>query len=53
MSLPVLIILGAILYGLAIRAVLGLCRAAAIPTPPLVPPSAEVLAEMRRRQGVA
>ena len=51
MSLPFLIILGALAYGLAIRLVLRLCAAASGPPAswaPVVPPSAEVLAEMRR-----
>ena len=55
MSLAAALILGAIAYALAIRLVLRLCRAA--PEAPAswsaVPPSAEVLAEMRRHGEVA
>ena len=56
MSLPVLIVLGALLYAIAVRCVLNLCRAARDPElgwAPVVPPSAEVLAEMRRHGEVA
>lgn len=51
MSLPVILILGALAYALAFRFVLRLCRTAADPPAswsPVVPPSAEVLAEMHR-----
>ena len=56
MSLPVIIILGALAYGLAIRLVLRLCALAADPPPswsPVVPLSDEVLAEMRRHGEIA
>ena len=56
MSVPILILIGALVYGLLIRFVLRLCRAAADPPAawaPVVPPSAEVLAEMRRHGEIA
>ena len=56
MSLAAALIVGALAYGLAIRFVLRLCRAAEDPPAswlPVVPPSAEVLAEMRRHGEIA
>ena len=56
MSLAAVLIVGAIAYGLAIRLVLRICRAAPeapASWAPVVPPSAEVLTEMRRHGEIA